>query len=303
MTNNLRPHNHRLLQLATGLLLLGVLAYLLVGSYLANQLTEPKRQAQRNSPAEYALKFEELQVRSRDQLALATWFIPAESDSAVLLVHGLATCRSCEFDGRFVEFASQLHNLGLNILMIDLRAHGQSEGSHVTFGVKEKWDVLGAIDWLEQRGFKKIGLLGVSLGAASTVEAAVDPHGGDRAGAIVLDSCFSSVSELLQKNFPEATRYPVALLPGGIFMARLLFDADFNSVRPSSQLPRIRAHVMLIYAQQDRYLPLGQINEMISARRDSETWIVSDAGHARIYNAHPQEYVDRVGRFFAQSLR
>ncbi len=302
MTNNLRSHNRPRLRLAAYLLVLGVLVYLLVGSYLANQLTEPKRQTQRNSPANYSLKFEELKIYSRDRLALASWFIPAESDRAILLVHGLASCRSCEFDGRFVEFASQLHDLGLNILMIDLRAHGQSEGSHVTFGIKEKWDVLGAIDWLEQQGFKKIGVLGVSLGAASTVEAAVDPQGGDRIAAIVLDSCFSSVPELLGKNFPEETGYPNWLLPGGILMTRLLFDANLNLISPSSQLPRFRAPLMLIYGEQDRYLPLAQINEMISARRDADTWLVADAGHARIYNGHSREYVSRVGRFFIQSL-
>ena len=56
--------------------------------------------------------------------------------------HGLWTCRSCELDGRFVELASYLHDGGYNIMMLDLREHGESQGEQFTFGRSERWGVL-----------------------------------------------------------------------------------------------------------------------------------------------------------------
>jgi pimeloyl-ACP methyl ester carboxylesterase len=132
--------------------------YLSAGAYLASELTRPRRRV--------------------SQLGALATLPREESDRALLWVHGFNTCRSCEFDGRFIEFANTLHASGFNILMIDLRGHGESEGERVTFGKQEKWDVLGAVDWLHQRGFTKIGVLGASLGAVSTVEAALEPNGG-----------------------------------------------------------------------------------------------------------------------------
>lgn len=42
---------------------------------------------------------------------------------------------------------------------------------------------------------------------------------------------------------------------------------------------------------------------MAAARPGIETWLLPDAGHARVYAAHRQEYVDRVGSFFDKALR
>lgn len=303
-TTHRRVTGRRLLLVVGGLVLLILLGYFAVGAHVAVELTKVEREAQSTSPAEYGLPFEDTTVRARDGLALAGWFIPAaESDRAVVLVHGHTTCRSCEFDGRFVEFAAGLQAAGFNILMIDLRAHGQSEGRRFTLGDHERWDVLGAVDWLQQRGFEKIGVLGVSLGAAASAGAAADPAAGQTIKPLVLDSSFSDVREVLEMRFPEDSGLPNAFLPGSLFMGRLLFDIDVNDIRPVDDLPMIEAPVMLIFSERDQRVPVSQFRAMVTARPDAEAWLVTDAEHARIYNTHPEEYVARVSRFFAQALR
>lgn len=281
-----------------------ILGYLAVGAYVVLRLTYPVRQAQTTSPAAYGLSYEDVRIRARDGLMLAGWFIPAPgSQRAVVLVHGKDSCRSCEFDGRFVEFAARLQARGFHILMIDLRGHGESQKSRFTLGEHERWDVLGAVDWLQERGFSQIGVLGVSLGAASAVEAAADPQGGDAIRALVLDSGFGDLWELLRIHFPRESGLPNAFLPGSLLMARLLLRMDLSAIRPVDDLSNIQAPAMLIFGAQDDTVPLSQFHAMAAARPDAETWLVPDAGHARIYNAHPQEYVARVSRFFDEALR
>ncbi len=318
-----RPSRRRLIARMGALLLMAaVVGYLAVGAYVVLRLTYPVRHVPTTSPAAYGLPYEDVRIRARDGLMLAGWYIPAptpgppergaaplqgglggQAKRAVVLVHGKDSCRSCEFDGRFVEFAAQLQARGFHILMIDLRGHGESQKSRFTLGEHERWDVLGAVDWLQERGFSQIGVLGVSLGAASAVEAAADPQGGDAIRALVLDSGFGDLWELLQIHFPRESGLPNAFLPGSLLMARLLLRMDLSAIRPVDNLPNIEAPVMLIFGAQDDTVPLSQFHAMAAARPDAETWLVPDAGHARIYNAHPQEYVARVSRFFAETLR
>ena len=290
-------------RIAAVVVLAGVVAYLLVGAVLASQLTEPKRQAQVVSVAS-VLEREDVRVRSRDGLNLAAWFMAAPGSArALLLVHGRNSCRSCEFDGRFVELAGQLQSADYNILMIDLRGHGQSEGTHLTFGEEERWDVLGALDWLHARGFTQVGVLGVSLGALSTVRAALEPDGARGIHAMVLDSCFGDFDSVLKHGFTHETGYPEWILPGGLLMTRLLYGVNLEAAKPIDELPKTTAPLMLIFSQQDQYITPEQMQLMSAARADAQLWIVPDGEHARIYNNHPQEYAARVVRFLDERLR
>jgi pimeloyl-ACP methyl ester carboxylesterase len=300
MTPTHHPKKYLLARLGAVVLIVLVLAYLGAGAYLALQVTEPHRLPE---ILVSSIGIEDVPILSRDGLKLAGWFLPADSERAIILVHGLNSCRACEFSGHFVEFATQLRAGGFNVLMIDLRGHGESEGEHVTFGQQEKQDVLGAMDWLHARGFQQIGALGVSLGAASIVAAATEPRGGQGLRAIVLDSCFNTLSDLLNKNFTDETGYPTFLLPGGFVMARVLLNVDLAGVQPVRDLPRIQVPVLLIYGGRDRYLSPAMIRQMTSARPNTDVWMADDAEHAGTYNAHPQEYVVRVSRFFDSSLR
>ena len=289
--------------LAAGLSLLAVPVYLGVGAYVAHRMTAPPPSAATSSPALYSLAFDSPQIRTRDGILLAAWFIPqAGSDRAVLMVHGLWTGRGCEFGGRFVELASRLHDRGYNVLMIDLRKHGESGGDHFTFGAKERWDVLAAVGWLKQRGLK-VGVLGVSLGAVSAAGAAADPEGGATIRALVLDSAFADSGETITRSFAQETGLPTLLLPGTFFMGRVLLGADLSTIRPPQELRKIRTPLLLIYGAKDRYISREQMEEMRAARPDAQFWLVDDVGHAASYMAHDEEYTARVGRFLDAALQ
>ncbi|MGE5138177.1 MAG: alpha/beta hydrolase [Rudaea sp.] len=289
--------------LAAGLALPAALVYLGIGAYIAHRMTAPPAAVATSSPAVYSLAFESPQIRSRDGIVLASWFIPrAGSDRAVLMVHGLWTCRGCEFYGRFVELASRLHDRGYNVLMIDLRKHGESGGDHFTFGAKERWDVLAAVDWLDKRGLK-VGVLGVSLGAVSAAGAVADPEGGANIRALVLDSPYADSGETLAKSFSRETGLPTQLLPGAFLMGRLLLGADLGAIRPPEELRKVKTPLLLIYGAKDRYISREQMEETRAARPDAQFWLVDDAGHAASYMGHDEEYTDRAGRLLDAALQ
>ena len=93
----------------------------------------------RLTPLDLGLDFEEQSFVVRDEqtggkLRLAAWWIPSPgSTRTMLLIHGYADAK---VGG--IAWAPMLHSLGWNILAIDLRAHGESEGVHTTAGYFER---------------------------------------------------------------------------------------------------------------------------------------------------------------------
>ena len=96
-----------------------------------------------------------------------------------------------------MDLAHRLFEEGYNLLLFDLRGHGSSEGDQISGGYFERWDVLGAYDYLvEERGVTagKVGLMGYSMGGVTSILAAVEEPG---IAAIVADSPFAAATDLI----------------------------------------------------------------------------------------------------------
>jgi pimeloyl-ACP methyl ester carboxylesterase len=285
---------------------IAILAYFGIGFIAAGLATTPTRDfAADLTPAKYGLAYEDVKVTARvDSLQIAGWFIPNQgSDKVVLMVPGRNQSRTSELYGRFVELAASLNRLGLNIMMIDSRGHGQSADAHYSFGLLERRDVGGAVDWLTLRGFKNgsIGALGISMGAAGVVGAASE---GPEISAIVEESLFADLAPVLQSQFSKEAGLPGFLLTPSLWMARLRFGFDLSQERPVTEIGAIAPRpILIIHSTDDQTVPETNAEQLRAAYPAAETWIVSGPEHARTYNAYPDEYVQRVGGFFNKYLK
>ena len=145
--------------IALWLLLIILLLILTIGLVLSIYFTHRGQLGEVHSPDEYGLEYETIKFKTTDKLTLRGVWIPASaSDKAVIILHGHGG--SYDFD---LYRSPALHEAGFNVLLFDFRAHGRSEGKHMTFGYEERRDVLGAIEFLHNRGMQHIGLLGFSM--------------------------------------------------------------------------------------------------------------------------------------------
>ncbi len=166
-------------------------------AYYARMFISPPRQRLWASPSDLGMPFEEVQFPARDGLRLSGWFIPTreaesgtefEANSAaptLIFVHSwpwnrLGTAAETVLNDipgsspiQLIHLAHSLHRRGYNLLMFDLRNHGQSApSSPVTFGLREADDVLGALDFLVRRGDvdqQRIGVVSFAIGANATI--------------------------------------------------------------------------------------------------------------------------------------
>lgn len=146
--------------------------------------------------------FETIHLKTNSSLSIEAWYIPVDSSKGtVILFHGLGGNKSFMLDEAY-----QFMYLGFNTMLVDLRAHGNSDGNTTTLGIREAEEVKLAYDYVRHRGEKNIFLYGFSLGAVVITKSISDynivPSG------VILDTPFGNLKNLLEGRarvlgFPE----------------------------------------------------------------------------------------------------
>jgi uncharacterized protein len=276
-----------------------VVAYLIIGYVVAARLSAPVRQPVERTPADVGLDYREVVVRSSDGLSLSAWWVDkAGSSRAAVLSHGWAGDKS---ELHVVETALVYHQAGFSVLMLDLRAHGGSEGERVTLGYREVRDVRGALSWLEERGFspQEVVLHGWSMGGAAVVQAAP----GTDVAAVVGEASYADLPPLLWERLPEASGLPAFFNPGIFLMGRLFLGIDPWAVRPAEEarrLSRERAPFMIIHSPDDEVIPFEHAESFTAAYPEATFWEIEGYEHVAAHT-HP-EYRERLLNFLDEAV-
>ena len=294
-----------LVRFACGLAAILLIAYLGISALAATILTTPRRTLGGRTPAAFNLAYDDVRFPARaDGVQIAGWFIPQPAGhQAIVLAHGKDSSRTDEFQGHFVDLAAALHAHGFAVLMIDLRGHGGSGAAHISFGLLERRDIEGAVDWLKSRGFAPggIGVLGVSMGAASSIGAAAeDPD----IGALVADCSYAAIDPIIQEQWRSASGLPDFFLPSTLLIGQLMFGYDISTANPVEEIGHIAPRpLLIIHGAADRFIPVANAEQLKAAAPTAGLWEVAGAQHASSYLANPQAYAEKVGEFFEKSLR
>ncbi len=286
-------------------LVLGALAYPVVSLVVAERLTKPYRRPLASSPAVFDVNYEDVTFPSAlDAVPLRGWFLPvAGSDRVVVINHGRNSNRTGD-DGQLVPHAEALVERGYNVLLFDFRAHGESGGVRYTLGAAEQRDVLGAVAFLKARGFgaDRTGFWAHSMGAATVLLAA---GALDEVRAIVADSSFARLDDLLAEELPRASGLPGFFNPPILFLAKELFGVDTTIVNPVDAVSALPPDsLFIIHAAADGLIPVDHARRIAAAAGPAvhDLWIFPGGRHDRVSAAAPDRYRDRVLAFFDEKL-
>lgn len=292
-----------------------VILYGLICFYMARGVTTSERKPQEDHPSNYGLAAEDVEFTPRDgELLLSGWYIAGdrgegqEGDDAphLIFVHGIGNVRS---GNETVALADRLADQGYSILMFDLRGHGSSEDGRVSGGYFERWDVLGAYDYLvKQRGAEagKVGIMGFSMGGSTSILAAVDEPG---IGAVVADSPYAVASELIAQEAARRTVFPEwvmpAFMPTAKFMAKAIYGIDIGALTPVKAVTQLDYPVLIIHGVHDDRVTVGHGERVAEAsgHSDTELWKTDATGHIESFKTYPDEYAERVDAYFESLLR
>ena len=282
-----------------------IVTYGFVSFTILSGITAYERKPQEDFPAAYGLNYEDVEFLSRnDSVNLSGWYIAGKSEAPTLIfVHGIGGVRSAD---NLVELASRVAAQGFGVLMFDLRCHGSSGGELISAGYFERFDLLGAFDFLVDRGIppEHIGVLGVSMGAAVTVLAAAEEP---FICALVVDSPYARASDLIAQVTASKTDIPEwmapAFLPGVKVMARALHRIDIGALAPEEAVKSLTYPILIIHGTGDTRIAFDHgVRVHKAAHPDSSIWLVPEVDHVDAYITYPDEYVDRILDYFNPRL-
>jgi dipeptidyl aminopeptidase/acylaminoacyl peptidase len=194
---------------------------------------------------------------------------------------------------------------GYDVLLPDSRGHGRSGGELVTFGVREKYDVLDWVRWLRSEGCTQIYALGESLGASVLIQTvAVDPV----FRAIVAESPYLDLQAIAEYRVREHLHFPKwvsgvaarVVVGGGMVYANVRYGLDLTEASPLSAMAKSKTPILLIHGTNDVETPFTHSKRLAEASGSAVLWLVPNATHTSASSAAPNEFQERVLEWFAQ---
>ena len=211
--------------------------------------------------------WQDIRMPSRFGYSLTGTFIPnpQTTDKTLIFLHGFSESRLAG-----LSYLNIYLNAGYNLLLVDSRAHGESGGLSVTWGVYEKHDVDQWVDWLRHR-FPKgtIGMHGISMGAATALLHAGLNESNKRVSFYIADSAYSDLESLLADQMSQRLQLPgnippQVLLPYANAVTYLRARFTFGAASPLRVVQQVTTPVLYIHGEADRLVPASMSQQLYS---------------------------------------
>ena len=238
---------------------------------------------------------------------------PSSAGRTALLVHGYKD----SYVG-MLPLAKMYADMGYNVMLPDLHAHGLSEGGDIRMGWKDRRDVMrwiGVADSLfaDSSGKPRIVLHGVSMGAATVMNVA-----GERLPASVrcfVEDCgYTGVwDEFARQLADQFGLPPFPVLYAASALCKLRYGWTFGEASPVSQLAKRETPMLYIHGSSDYYVPSVMVFPLYNAnptyvapggvyRHFNDIWIAPGSAHACSFHDYPNEYAERVRAFVGRMI-
>lgn len=219
----------------------------------------------------------------------------AEKAPIVLMFHGYRS--SATRDGMGIFRISK--EKGYNLFMANQRAHRESGGRSITFGVKERYDCLEWVNYFVERFGEdtKIILVGLSMGA-STVLMASGLELPENVKGIIADCGYSTPRDILSAVIKKM-KFPVRPVYSLVRLSAMLFGGfDPDSASATEALQRCKVPILLIHGEEDGLVPCEMSRTNYEAcSSEKELLLVPGADHGMSYMVDGKTYISKMKSF------
>lgn len=238
--------------------------------------------------------FKEVSIKSHDGLKIVGHYFDSQSSKTALVVHG--------FGGDYrqmQQYCKLFYDKNFNVLAIENRAHGNSEGACIGLGWLDRKDVLLWIDFLNgQNPERKIVLFGLSMGGTAVCCAAGEKL-PENVVAIISDCAFDNADRqisLLSKRI----KLGAGLIKKHLYSyAERLHDFDVLQADAVKQVKNTKCPILFIHGDADLYVPVENLYNLFNATPPQfrEKYVVEGAGHCLCYAKAGIFYEKKISDF------
>lgn len=238
----------------------------------------------------------DIYLTSYDGLNLwANQYLQEDSDFWLIAVHGYQSEHSSVED-----YAEEYFQRNYNVLIPDLRGHGNSDGDYIGMGYHDSLDILTWIEYVRTlQPDAKIVLHGQSMGAATVMITAGQEELPDNVFAVVEDCGYTDGYQMMveQLNY----RYglpPFPLMPLTNFMAEFRTNYDLKDASPLEFLKNATVPILFIHGTEDTFVLPYMQDELYSAYDGpKEGLMIEGADHVASRNVDYDLYYSTVFNF------
>ncbi len=193
--------------------------------------------------------------------------------------------------------------LGFNTLLLDLRAHGQSQGHTITFGIRERQDVVSWVNYALQRfgAETKIWLVGVSMGGA-TVLMASELELPKNVMGIIADCPFATPEAIIADSCQKMGLNPKVMMPFIKLSAKMWGHFRLDEATALDAVKHSKLPILLIHGEDDEIVPCEmskKIYENCACYAELHTF--PKAGHGLSYMQDNARYEAAICEFISKT--
>jgi len=240
---------------------------------------------------------ERMEIISHDGKRLVGYYYEYAKGAPIeILFHGYQGDGERDLSGGI----DRCFRIGRSAIIVDQRAHGESEGYVCTFGIKERLDCLAWVDHLIKRfgDNVKIILTGVSMGAATVMMAAGEPL-PKNVVSVLADCGFSSPKEIIIKVIKDM-RLPAELLyPFVKLGARIFGGFNLEETSPMDAVKKSTIPIIFIHGDADAFVPHYMSRALYDACSSKYKSFVTieGAGHGLAFPVNKEKYLSALRDF------
>lgn len=240
---------------------------------------------------------EEVWVTSDDGLKLFGRFFPCgDSKKIVLCFHGYTS----EGLNDYSTLARFYLDEGYNLMIVDERSHGRSEGTYIGFGCLDRHDAKVWIDYLVDRMGEDCSILlhGDSMGAA-TVLMTTGLELPKQVKAAVSDCAFTSAWDVfcaVLKNMYHMPPFPIMQIANQMVKKNAGYELDECNAR--REVKKAQIPILFIHGKSDTFVPCSMVYELYDAcPTEKKLIVVEGAGHVESCYKNPEKYEEAIRSF------
>lgn len=242
-----------------------------------------------------------IKFKSFDNLTLSAYINYSNLETTkgtIILLHGIRSNKEC-----FLELSNRLSKLGFNSIALDSRAHGNSQGTHCTFGVNEKYDISKLIDYLEKNEniVENIGIWGQSLGGAIGLQALGNEK---RLKFGIIESTFTDFRTITNDYFNYHLGFNSKKLTDYLVeRAGKIAQFDIDLAKPIKFCEKINQPIFIVHGNLDKRINIKYARQNFEKILSNEKVFIEidKANHLNVWKIGGKEYFEKVINFITRN--
>lgn len=217
------------------------------------------------------------------------------SDRCVVILPGRTECLIYSY-----YFAEPYQKAGMNVLVIDQRAHGNSDGKYNTLGVAESRDLKVWLKYVEEKfNIKEFYFHSICVGSSTALLTATAPDCPKSVKGIIAEGCYVSFRETFKQHMIDINRPRFPVLDLVMRQIRIHTGTSTRKTAPIKIIKKYDKRILFLFGEKDIFSLPEKSKELYAACASDKKEIVwfEKGGHSHLRINNTEKYDKTIADF------